>query len=118
MAEQLKFDAQGWPVKRNHEANPHTSEELLLIDALRLIEEVYAGTTQHRLIDKHGQQVSFRTTLLQAKANIEEVLKVVSDYSHMKARIEELEAEVDSKDCRISELEEQLDPDDPDSIPF
>lgn len=116
MAEQLKFNAQGWPEKRNHEVNPHTSEELLLIEALRHVEEVSTG-----MLNKptHLQQADYRVALLQAKANIEEVLKVVSDYSHMKARIEELEDEVETKDCRISELEEELeDPDDPDSIPF
>ena len=85
----MLYNDKGWPVLKAVDVLPkRTPEEKKLEEALRLLASV-----------PHTDDV---------KLLIEQVLTVVGDYSHMHARVEELEDEIETRDERITELEEQL----------
>lgn len=51
---------------------------------------------------------SVRNVVTRAQETLDEVLEVMKDYFHMQARIDELETELDDRDARLTELEEQV----------
>lgn len=116
MGEQLKLLESGWPEQRTKDVVTHTPEELLLREVLDYID---------RSLALERVSVPPLQATLDARQKVVAVLEVVSDYSHMKARVDELEDELDDRNIRIEELEDKLaragdpdDPDDPESIPF
>lgn len=100
MATQKSFEYanDGWPVLRAVEVSKYTPEEHQLSEALNILTDVL-------------QVPMFPVTKLalhRVQDLTEQVFKVVSDYSHMKAKIEELETDKDSLEARIAELEETI----------
>lgn len=77
---------------------PQTPEELALREAVMILEDVAVSPSP--LITRHA--------IDRVKDLVNPVLDVVSDYAHMRARIEELTSELDDRDSRIAELEEAL----------
>lgn len=112
MAEQgkLTYGVDGWPTQRNREVAKSTPEERLLSEALDILCDILMDPDSSRPI---SLPPITRVALERVRSLIEPVFEVVSDYSHMRIRIEELEAEVEDRDMRLEELEEKLG-DDPD----
>jgi len=92
----LEYNEAGWPkVTSRQVVAATTPEEAKLKEALALL--------------RYVQNFVYRTSqagasLGDAIARIEDVLDVVSDYSHLQAQVAELTDEVDSRDIEIDEL--------------
>lgn len=97
----MDYDKSGWPVATTRAVtSPETPEEAKLNEMRELLAELRTGVALAR--------GTVADQILRLEFLLEEVLDVVSDYSHLHAQVEELEAEVDDRDEKIAALEERV----------